>query len=92
VRVRIGLNAGAPIAEDDDFFDTAVQLAARVCDGPNPAKYSSAASSQTFAPASNYRSATTPTPPSKASMSRWRCSRSAADANPVGQSGAAIRD
>jgi len=31
VRVRIGLNAGEPIAEDDDLFGTAVQLAARTC-------------------------------------------------------------
>ena len=36
VRVRIGLNAGEPIAEDDDFFGTAVQLAARVCDRAEP--------------------------------------------------------
>ncbi len=28
VRVRIGINAGEPIAEDDDLFGTAVQLAA----------------------------------------------------------------
>jgi class 3 adenylate cyclase len=31
VRVRIGLNAGEPVAEDDDLFGTSVQLAARVC-------------------------------------------------------------
>jgi class 3 adenylate cyclase len=31
VRVRIGLNAGEPLAEEDDLFGTAVQLAARVC-------------------------------------------------------------
>jgi len=30
VRVRIGLNAGEPIAEDDDLFGTAVNLAARI--------------------------------------------------------------
>ncbi len=36
VGVRIGLNAGEPIAEDDDFFGTAVQLAARVCDCAEP--------------------------------------------------------
>jgi class 3 adenylate cyclase len=29
--VRIGLNAGEPVAEDEDLFGTAVQLAARVC-------------------------------------------------------------
>jgi len=31
LRVRIGLNAGEPVAEDQDLFGTAVQLAARVC-------------------------------------------------------------
>lgn len=36
VRVRIGLNAGEPIAEDGDFFGTAVQLAARICDRADP--------------------------------------------------------
>ena len=36
VRVRIGLNAGEPIAEDDDLFGTAVQLAARVTDRAAP--------------------------------------------------------
>ncbi len=36
VRVRIGLNAGEPIAEDDDFFGTAVQLAARITDRAEP--------------------------------------------------------
>jgi class 3 adenylate cyclase len=30
IRVRIGLNAGEPIAEDDDLFGTAVNLAARL--------------------------------------------------------------
>jgi adenylate cyclase len=30
-RVRIGLNAGEPVAEEHDLFGTAVQLAARVC-------------------------------------------------------------
>ena len=30
VRVHIGLNAGEPIAEDDDLFGTAVNLAARI--------------------------------------------------------------
>lgn len=29
--VRIGLNAGEPVAEDDDVYGTAVQLAARIC-------------------------------------------------------------
>ncbi len=32
LRVRIGLNAGEPVAERDDLFGTAVQLARRVCD------------------------------------------------------------
>jgi class 3 adenylate cyclase len=31
IRVRLGLNAGEPVTEDDDLFGTAVQLAARVC-------------------------------------------------------------
>src|SRR3990172_8375777 len=31
LRVRIGLNAGEPVAEDDDLFGAAVQLAARIC-------------------------------------------------------------
>jgi adenylate cyclase len=30
IRVRIGLNAGEPIAEDQDLFGTAVILAARI--------------------------------------------------------------
>ena len=32
IGVRIGLNAGEPIAQDGDLFGTSVQLAARVCD------------------------------------------------------------
>ncbi len=36
IRVRIGLNAGEPIAEDRDYFGTAVQLAARICDRAEP--------------------------------------------------------
>lgn len=32
VLVRIGLNAGEAVQEEDDFFGTTVQLAARVCD------------------------------------------------------------
>jgi class 3 adenylate cyclase/pimeloyl-ACP methyl ester carboxylesterase len=31
VRVRIGLNAGEPVAEEEDLYGTSVQLAARVC-------------------------------------------------------------
>jgi class 3 adenylate cyclase len=31
-RVRIGLNAGEPVAEEQDLFGTAVQLARRICD------------------------------------------------------------
>jgi class 3 adenylate cyclase len=30
--VHIGLNAGEPVAEDDDLFGTSVQLARRICD------------------------------------------------------------
>jgi class 3 adenylate cyclase len=36
IRVRIGLNAGEPIAEDKDLFGTAVQLAARICGQAEP--------------------------------------------------------
>jgi class 3 adenylate cyclase len=36
VRVRVGLNAGEPIAEDNDLFGTAVQLAARITDRAEP--------------------------------------------------------
>jgi adenylate cyclase len=32
LRVRIGLNAGEPIAEDEDYFGASVQLARRVCE------------------------------------------------------------
>ena len=34
--LRIGLNAGEPVAEEDDLFGTAVQLAARICDRAEP--------------------------------------------------------
>ena len=33
---RIGLNAGEPVAEDEDLFGTAVQMAARVCAHAEP--------------------------------------------------------
>ena len=36
VRVRIGLNAGEPIAEGNDLFGTSVQLARRICDRAEP--------------------------------------------------------
>jgi class 3 adenylate cyclase len=36
IRVRIGLNAGEPEAEDEDLFGTAVQLAARICAHAEP--------------------------------------------------------
>ncbi len=36
IRVRIGLNAGEPVAEEQDLFGTAVQLAARVCAHAQP--------------------------------------------------------
>ena len=36
INVRIGLNAGEPIAEEQDLFGTAVQLAARVCAHAQP--------------------------------------------------------
>ncbi|MDO8615191.1 MAG: adenylate/guanylate cyclase domain-containing protein [Dehalococcoidia bacterium] len=38
VRVRIGLNAGEPVAEEEDLFGTAVQLAARVCAQAEPGR------------------------------------------------------
>ncbi len=31
IKVRVGLTAGEPIAEDEDLFGTAVNLAARIC-------------------------------------------------------------
>lgn len=36
VRVRVGLNAGEPVAEDGDLFGTAVQVAARICARAEP--------------------------------------------------------
>ena len=36
IRIRIGLNVGEPVAEDEDLFGTAVQLAARVCARAEP--------------------------------------------------------
>jgi class 3 adenylate cyclase len=36
IRVRVGLNAGEPIAEEADLFGTAVQLAARICAHADP--------------------------------------------------------
>jgi class 3 adenylate cyclase len=36
LHIRIGLNAGEPIAEDRDLFGTAVQLAARICAHAEP--------------------------------------------------------
>jgi class 3 adenylate cyclase len=36
IRVRVGINAGEPIGEDHDYFGTAVQLAARICDRAEP--------------------------------------------------------
>lgn len=35
-RVCIGINAGEPVAEEDDLFGTAVQLAKRVCEAAAP--------------------------------------------------------
>ncbi len=32
IRVRIGIHAGEPVAESDDLFGAAVQIAARICD------------------------------------------------------------
>ncbi len=36
LNVRIGLNAGEPVAEEDDLFGTAVDLAKRICDHAEP--------------------------------------------------------
>ncbi len=36
VSVRIGINAGEPVAEGDDLFGTSVQMAARVCGRAEP--------------------------------------------------------
>jgi class 3 adenylate cyclase len=36
VRVRIGLNAGEPVAEEEDLFGASVQMAARVCAEARP--------------------------------------------------------
>lgn len=36
LRVRIGLNAGEPVADGHDLFGTSVQLASRVCDHAEP--------------------------------------------------------
>ena len=36
VRVRVGLNAGEPIAEDDDLFGLSVIKAARIADRAEP--------------------------------------------------------
>jgi len=36
LRMRIGLNAGEPVAEDDDLFGTAIQTASRVCASAQP--------------------------------------------------------
>jgi class 3 adenylate cyclase/pimeloyl-ACP methyl ester carboxylesterase len=36
IRVRIGLNAGEPVAEEDDLFGTAVQAAARIAAKARP--------------------------------------------------------
>jgi class 3 adenylate cyclase len=36
IRVRISLNAGEPVAEEEDLFGTAVQLVARICAHAEP--------------------------------------------------------
>ncbi len=32
LHIRVGINAGDPIREDDDYFGSTVQMAARICD------------------------------------------------------------
>ena len=36
IHVRIGINAGEPVREQDDLFGTSVQLARRICDQAEP--------------------------------------------------------
>ena len=36
LQVRIGLNVGEPLVEEEDLFGTAVQLARRICDHGEP--------------------------------------------------------
>jgi class 3 adenylate cyclase len=36
IAVKVGLNAGEPLAEDEDIFGTAVQMARRICDSAGP--------------------------------------------------------
>jgi adenylate cyclase len=36
LRVRIGLNAGEPVSEEEDLFGASVQLARRICDAAEP--------------------------------------------------------
>ncbi len=38
LELRIGINAGEPIEEEDDLFGSTVQLAARVCAAANPSQ------------------------------------------------------
>ncbi len=38
IRVRIGLNTGEPVAENQDLFGTVVQLAARICAHAEPSQ------------------------------------------------------
>ena len=38
IGVRVGMNAGEPVAEEDDLFGTAVQLARRICDHAQPSQ------------------------------------------------------
>jgi class 3 adenylate cyclase len=36
LHVKVGINAGEPLSEDDDLYGTVVQLAARMCDRAGP--------------------------------------------------------
>jgi class 3 adenylate cyclase len=38
VHVRVGLNAGEPVAEGSDLFGTTVNLAARICAAADPVR------------------------------------------------------
>ena len=77
VRVRIGLNAGEPVAEDGDLFGTAVQMAARICARAEPGQSWRQMSCGSWRPASSSCSPTTATSSCAASRTPSTSSRSA---------------
>lgn len=54
VEVRIGLNAGEPVALHDDLFGTAVQLASRLCDAATPGEVLTSGAVRDLAAGKNY--------------------------------------